>query len=55
MRQASIRVERDFSDVRDMVRACAWLLKRGPGEAHNLTYGRNASVGQILTAVAIAL
>ena len=43
------RVQRDFSDVRDVVRAYALLLQRGtPGEAYNVGSGRAVSVRQIV-------
>jgi len=40
---------RDFSDVRDVVRAYALLIKRGrPGEAYNVSSGRAVSLREIL-------
>jgi GDP-4-dehydro-6-deoxy-D-mannose reductase len=43
------RVQRDFADVRDVVRAYELLLERGtPGEAYNVASGRSVSVAQIV-------
>ncbi|MFZ0699846.1 MAG: GDP-mannose 4,6-dehydratase [Thermoplasmata archaeon] len=40
---------RDFTDVRDMVRAIAAITERGrPGEAYNLASGREYSIRQVL-------
>ena len=37
MRVGNLAAERDFSDVRDVVRAYWWLLQKGhPGEAYNV-------------------
>ena len=39
---------RDFSDVRDVVRAYALLVDRGtPGETYNVCSGRGVSVGDL--------
>jgi GDP-4-dehydro-6-deoxy-D-mannose reductase len=39
---------RDFSDVRDVVRAYALLVDRGaPGEAYNVCSGRGVRVGDL--------
>jgi GDP-4-dehydro-6-deoxy-D-mannose reductase len=39
---------RDFSDVRDVVRAYALLVERGtPGEAYNVCSGRGVRVGDL--------
>ena len=44
------RVQRDFSDVRDVVRGYELLLERGkPGEAYNIASGRAVSVAQIVS------
>jgi GDP-4-dehydro-6-deoxy-D-mannose reductase len=43
------RVQRDFSDVRDVVSAYELLLERGqPGAAYNVSSGRGVSVAQIV-------
>jgi GDP-4-dehydro-6-deoxy-D-mannose reductase len=43
------RVKRDFSDVRDVVRAYELLLERGqPGAAYNVASGHSVSVAQIV-------
>jgi GDP-4-dehydro-6-deoxy-D-mannose reductase len=43
------QIRRDFSDVRDVVRAYELLLERGkPGEAYNVASGRTISVKQIV-------
>jgi GDP-4-dehydro-6-deoxy-D-mannose reductase len=40
---------RDFSDVRDVVRAYELLIERGvPGEVYNVASGRGFSIGEIL-------
>jgi len=45
----SLSVQRDFSDVRDVVRAYHLLLERGTaGEAYNIASGRSYSIGFIL-------
>jgi len=47
------QVRRDFSDVRDVVRAYELLLERGkPGEAYNVASGRPISVRQIVLSLA---
>jgi GDP-4-dehydro-6-deoxy-D-mannose reductase len=47
------QVRRDFSDVRDVVRAYALLLERGqPGEAYNVASGKTISVRQIVSSLA---
>jgi GDP-4-dehydro-6-deoxy-D-mannose reductase len=44
-----LTVRRDFSDVRDVVRAYELLLEKGaPGEAYNVASGRGTSVKQIV-------
>lgn len=43
------KVRRDFSDVRDIVRAYELLLEKGkPGEAYNVASGQPISVGRIV-------
>ncbi len=43
---------RDFSDVRDVVRAYALLIERGtPGEAYNVCSGRGVRVGDLAAAL----
>ncbi len=45
----NMRPIRDFTDVRDMVRAIAAITERGrPGEVYNLASGREYSIRQIL-------
>lgn len=49
MEVGNLDVERDFSDVRDMVRAYYLLLERGaPGEAYNIGRGEPHSVRELL-------
>lgn len=44
-----LRVSRDFSDVRDVVRAYEMLLDRGkPGQAYNVSSGKGASLRQVV-------
>lgn len=44
---------RDFTDVRDVVRAYELLMKKGrPGEAYNIASGRSISVGEIASMLA---
>jgi len=46
------QVRRDFSDVRDVVRAYELLLEKGkPGEAYNVASGRPISVKQIVVSL----
>jgi GDP-4-dehydro-6-deoxy-D-mannose reductase len=43
------RAQRDFSDVRDVVRAYEFLLQHGePGAAYNICSGHSVSIAQIL-------
>lgn len=43
------RVQRDFSDVRDVVRAYELLLERGhPGAAYNISSGRGVSISEVV-------
>lgn len=45
----NLKARRDFSDVRDIVRAYELLLETGaPGEAYNVASGRGTSVRQVL-------
>lgn len=49
VRIGNIRIERDFSDVRDVVRAYELLLHRGaPGEVYNVASGRSVSIAEIV-------
>lgn len=49
LRVGNTRVQRDFADVRDVVRAYELLLERGePGAAYNVASGRSVSVAQIV-------
>jgi GDP-4-dehydro-6-deoxy-D-mannose reductase len=49
VRIGNLRAIRDFTDVRDMVRAIASITDRGrPGEVYNLASGREYSVRQVL-------
>ena len=49
VRVGNIGARRDFSDVRDVVRAYAMLINKGtPGEAYNVGSGRAVSLRQIL-------
>lgn len=49
VRIGNMRPIRDFTDVRDMVRAIAAITERGqPGEVYNLASGREYTVRQVL-------
>ena len=49
LRVGNLRTERDFSDVRDIVRGYAVLMERAtPGEAYNLCSGQGVSIGEIV-------
>lgn len=49
LRVGNIRVKRDFSDVRDVVRAYELLMTRGaPGDAYNVSSGRSACIIDII-------
>jgi GDP-4-dehydro-6-deoxy-D-mannose reductase len=49
LRIGNIRVERDFSDVRDVVRAYELLLQRGgAGDVYNVASGRSVSIAEIV-------
>jgi GDP-4-dehydro-6-deoxy-D-mannose reductase len=49
LRIGNVRVERDFSDVRDVVRAYELLMQRGaPGDVYNVASGRGTSIADII-------
>lgn len=49
MRVGSLRDERDFTDVRDIVRAYGLIMERGiPGEAYNVASGATHSIRKLL-------
>lgn len=49
LRIGNIRVERDFSDVRDVVRAYELLLQRGAaGDVYNVASGRGVAITQVV-------
>ncbi len=49
IRVGSLSAERDFSDVRDVMRAYALIMARGtPGDAYNIASGVTHSVQQVL-------
>ena len=49
VRIGNIRVKRDFSDVRDVVRAYELLLHRGAaGDVYNVASGRGVSIAEII-------
>jgi GDP-4-dehydro-6-deoxy-D-mannose reductase len=49
MHVGSLTAERDFSDVRDVVRAYRLIMERGtPGEAYNIASGRTCTIQQML-------
>lgn len=49
LRVGNLAVRRDFTDVRDMVRAYALALEHGePGEVYNLGAGRSRSIRELL-------
>jgi GDP-4-dehydro-6-deoxy-D-mannose reductase len=53
LRVGNLRAERDFSDVRDVVRGYALLAERGAaGEVYNLCSGAATSVGAIVDMLA---
>jgi GDP-4-dehydro-6-deoxy-D-mannose reductase len=46
----NLESRRDFTDVRDIVRAYCLLLEKGvPGEAYNIASGHQVKIGEILT------
>lgn len=48
----NVSIERDFSDVRDIVRAYCLLLKQGrKGETYNISMGRSISINEILNKI----
>ena len=52
IRAGNIQSRRDFTDVRDIVRAYCLLLEKGiPGEAYNIASGHQVKIGEILTAL----
>ncbi|HEU5395306.1 MAG TPA: GDP-mannose 4,6-dehydratase, partial [Candidatus Methylomirabilis sp.] len=49
LRVGDLAARRDFSDVRDVVRAYGLLLEKGtPGEVYNVCSGKAWSIGEIL-------
>jgi GDP-4-dehydro-6-deoxy-D-mannose reductase len=49
IRVGSLASKRDFSDVRDIMRACAALLEKGtPGEIYNMCSGLGVSIQEVL-------
>ena len=49
----NLKVKRDFSDVRDVVRAYYLLIEKGEaGEAYNVAAGRGISVQKIVEVLA---
>lgn len=49
MRVGNLDAERDFTDVRDIVRGYRLLVEQGaPGQAYNLATGKNIRVGKVL-------
>jgi len=49
VRVGNLAARRDFTDVRDIVRAYALLMEMGkPGELYNLGSGKSWSIGQLL-------
>jgi GDP-D-mannose dehydratase len=49
LRVGNLEVQRDFTDVRDVVRAYRLLLERGePGEVYNIGSGRPRSIREVL-------
>lgn len=49
MKVGDLSAERDFTDVRDIVRGYALIMERGtPGEAYNLCSGRTHSIQHLL-------
>ena len=49
IRTGNLEARRDFTDVRDIVRAYAMLLESGiPGEIYNVGSGRTAAISEIL-------
>ena len=52
VRTGNTEPRRDFTDVRDVVRAYWLLLERGPAGAYNVCSGRSLSVAEILAGLA---
>lgn len=49
MKVGSLTAERDFTDVRDIVRAYRLIMERGtPGEAYNVASGTTHRIGEVL-------
>jgi GDP-4-dehydro-6-deoxy-D-mannose reductase len=49
LRMGNMHVQRDFSDVRDVVRAYELLMHRGtPGDVYNIASGRGISIAEIV-------
>ena len=49
LRIGNLNVQRDFSDVRDVVRAYELLMHRGtPGDVYNIASGRGISIAEIV-------
>jgi GDP-4-dehydro-6-deoxy-D-mannose reductase len=49
LRVGNLEARRDFTDVRDMVRAYALALEKGkPGEVYNICSGRSVSIQHVL-------
>ena len=49
IRVGNVNIRRDFSDVRDVVRAYALLIRKGtPGQAYNVASGRAVSLREVL-------
>ncbi len=52
LRVGNLEAQRDFTDVRDVVRAYRLLLERGePGEAYNIGSGRPRAIREVLEAL----
>lgn len=49
MRVGNLNAVRDFSDVRDVVRAYAFALEKGtPGDVYNIASGKGIKIGDLL-------
>ena len=52
LRVGNLDAKRDFTDVRDVVRAYVLLIEKGtPGEIYNVGAGRSVSINEILTKI----